>query len=87
MTIPELEGYLKNLGQPKFRAKQIFTWLHDKRVLTFDEMTNLPAALRESLKNDCEIAAFTTERKLCSAIDGTIKYLYRLSDGEYVEAF
>lgn len=86
MTIPELEEYLKNLGQPKFRAKQIFTWLHDKRVLTFDEMTNLPAALRESLKNDCEIAAFTTERKLCSAIDGTIKYLYRLSDGEYVES-
>ena len=46
MTIPELESFLTELKQPKFRAKQIFSWLHEKRVLSFNEMTNLPASLR-----------------------------------------
>ena len=50
MTIPELESFLTELKQPKFRAKQIFSWLHEKRVLSFNEMTNLPASLREQLK-------------------------------------
>ena len=86
MTIAELETFMGELGEPKFRAKQIFQWLHDKRVLSFDEMKNLPAGLREKLKTTCTITAFTIERKLVSAIDGTIKYLYRLADGEYVES-
>lgn len=86
MTIAELETFMGELGEPKFRAKQIFQWLHDKRVLSFDEMKNLPAGLREKLKETCTITAFTIERKLVSAIDGTIKYLYRLADGEYVES-
>ena len=47
LTIPELEAFMQQLGQPKFRAKQIFQWLHQKRVLSFDEMKNLPAPLRE----------------------------------------
>ena len=86
MTISELEALLTGMGQPKFRAKQLFSWMHDKRVLSFDEMKNLPASLREQLKRDCSLTAFTTERRLCSQTDGTIKYLYRLEDGEYVES-
>ena len=86
MTIPELEELMLLMGQPKFRAKQIFQWLHQKRVLTFDEMKNLPTSLREELSKTCTITSFSIERKLVSQIDGTTKYLYRLSDGEYVES-
>ena len=86
MTIPELEELMLLMGQPKFRAKQIFQWLHQKRVLTFDEMKNLPTSLREELSKPCTITSFSIERKLVSQIDGTTKYLYRLSDGEYVES-
>ena len=86
MTIPELEGLMKEWGEPKFRAGQIFQWLHQKRVLTFEAMQNLPLPLRQKLLERCRITAFTVERKLISALDGTIKYLYRLPDGEYVES-
>lgn len=86
MTLPELEALLSGLGQPKFRGKQLFSWLHEKRVLSFEEMTNLPAALRERLAENCCITALETERKLVSQLDGTIKYLYRLQDGEHVES-
>ncbi len=86
MTLPELEALLSGLGQPKFRGKQLFSWLHEKRVLSFEEMTNLPAALRERLAETCCITALETERKLVSQLDGTIKYLYRLQDGEHVES-
>ena len=85
MNVPELEGLLAHWGQPKFRAKQIFSWLHDKRVLTFGEMTNLPAALREKLE-ECAITSLEVERKLVSRLDGTVKYLYRLPDGQHVES-
>ena len=86
MTIPDFEELMRLMGQPKFRAKQIFQWLHQKRVLTFDEMKNLPTSLREELSKTCTITSFSIERKLVSQIDGTTKYLYRLSDGEYVES-
>lgn len=86
MNVPELEGLLAHWGQPKFRARQIFSWLHDKRVLTFGEMTNLPAALREKLETECAITSLEVERKLVSQLDGTVKYLYRLPDGQHVES-
>ncbi len=86
MTIPELESLMLSMGQPKFRAKQIFQWLHQKKVLSFDEMKNLPASLRDELSQSCTITQFSIERKLVSQLDGTTKYLYRLSDGEYVES-
>lgn len=86
MTIPELESFLTELKQPKFRAKQIFSWLHEKRVLSFNEMTNLPVSLREQLKENCTITSLTVERKLVSQLDGTVKYLYRLADGQHIES-
>lgn len=84
MLPQELGVWLKELGQPSFRAKQIFQWLH-RGVTSFDEMTNLPKTLRETLKGQSYITVPHVERKQQSALDGTIKYLWRLGDGNCVE--
>ena len=84
MTIPELGQVLKELGQPAFRAKQVYTWLH-KGVRSYEQMTNLPKALRDLLAERYPICAPEVVRKQESKLDGTIKYLWRLSDGNCVE--
>ena len=84
LTQPELANILNELGQPAFRAKQIFTWLH-KGVRSYDEMTNLPKGLRDTLAQQYPINAPKVVRKQESKKDGTIKYLWELSDGNCVE--
>ena len=84
MTLPEIGAVLKELGQPAFRAKQVYTWLH-KGVKSYDEMTNLPKALRDILAEQYPIRAPKVVRKQESQRDGTIKYLWELSDGNCVE--
>ena len=84
LTQPELADILKELGQPKFRAKQVYTWLH-KGVCSYDEMTNLPKGLRDVLAEKYPINAPKVVRKQESQKDGTIKYLWELSDGNCVE--
>ena len=84
LTQPELAGILKELGQPAFRAKQVYTWLH-KGVRSYDEMTNLPKGLRDQLSENYPINAPKVVRKQESQKDGTIKYLWELSDGNCVE--
>ena len=84
MTLPELGAVLKEMGQPAFRAKQIYTWLH-KGVRSYEEMTNLPKALRDTLGERFPICPPQVVRKQESAKDGTIKYLWQLSDGNCVE--
>ena len=84
MTIPELEEFLNSIGEPKFRAKQIFVWMH-KGAESFDEMTNLSKSLRARLTNLCTLNVPQVERKQVSKIDGTIKYLWRLEDDNCVE--
>ena len=84
MTLPELSAVLKELNQPAFRAKQVFTWLH-KGVRSFEEMSNLPKALRDALAEKYPIQAPQVVRKQESQRDGTIKYLWRLWDGNCVE--
>ena len=84
LTQPELADILKQLGQPAFRAKQVFTWLH-KGVRSYDEMTNLPKSLREALARDYPLYIPKVVRKQESQKDGTIKYLWQLSDGNCVE--
>ncbi len=84
MTPEEMEDYFKTLGQPAFRAGQVFSWLH-KGAASFEEMTNLPKELRQTLAQTCDITPPTVARKQVSAEDGTIKYLWRLSDGNCVE--
>ena len=82
----ELEAELAALGQPKFRAKQIFSWLHEKRVTSFAEMTNIPASLRTVLEENYYINTLKIVRRLESKLDGTVKYLYELKDKNCVEA-
>ena len=84
MTLPEISQVLKELGQPEFRAKQVFTWLH-KGVRTYDEMTNLPQTLRKALAEGYPIRAPQAVRRQESQKDGTIKYLWKLSDGNCME--
>ena len=84
MTLPELTETVKTLGQPAFRGKQIYTWLH-KGARSYDEMTNLPKSLRDALAEQYPIYAPKPVRKQESARDGTIKYLWELSDGNCVE--
>ena len=84
MTIAELQGVLKSLGQPAFRAKQVYTWLH-KGVRSYEEMTNLPKVLRDLLAEHYPICAPEVVRKQESKVDGTVKYLWRLADGNCVE--
>ena len=84
MTQQELSQFLKELGEPAFRAKQVFTWLH-RGAASFDEMTNLSKSLREKLKGRCFITVPVVARKQESRLDGTIKYLWELSDGNCIE--
>lgn len=85
MTVSEISELMKEMGQPSFRAEQIFKWLHSGTV-SFDEMSNLSKDLRKRLEERCYIADVQTVKRLQSAIDGTVKYLYRLYDGETVES-
>ncbi len=84
MTQAEIGAVLKELGQPAFRAKQVYTWLH-KGVRSYEEMTNLPKALRDILAEKYPICPPQVIRKQESQKDGTIKYLWKLSDGNCVE--
>lgn len=86
LTKEKLTTAITQMGLPKFRAKQIFLWLHQKNVKSFEEMTNLPASLREQLSTQFYIPQLKIVRKLVSQIDGTIKYLFELPDGERVES-
>ena len=84
MTQQELARFLKELGEPAFRAKQVFTWLH-RGVTSFEDMTNLSKPLREKLAERCFITVPMVARKQESRLDGTIKYLWELSDGNCIE--
>ena len=86
MDITELQELLRELGEPKFRAKQLFDWLHAKQVDSFAEMTNLSKSLREKLGETAAINGVKIVRRLVSQIDGTRKYLFALSDGAIIES-
>ena len=84
MTLQEIAAVLKEMGQPGYRAKQVFTWLH-KGVTSYEQMTNLPQQLRQMLAEKFPIRPPRVVRKQESQKDGTIKYLWQLSDGNCVE--
>lgn len=85
MTLAELQDAFAALGEPKFRAKQVFAWLH-RGAVSFEAMTNLSKPLRETLDSLYFINRPTVARKQISRLDGTIKYLWRLRDGNCVES-
>lgn len=86
LTYEKLNSVIEELGQPTFRAKQIYAWLHKYGVSSFDEMTNISKQLREILADSYFISTCEIEDKYASKIDDTVKYLFRLYDGEYVES-
>ena len=84
MTLPEMTAHFKQMGQPAFRAKQVYSWLH-KGIASYEEMTNVPQALRVALQQEHPLFAPKVVRKQESKLDGTIKYLWQLADGNCVE--
>ena len=85
MTLSELQDITRNLGMPKFTAKQIATWIYDKRIDSINEMTNLSLKQREKLNEEYEIGASAPIEAMRSA-DGTIKYLFRTPDNNFIES-
>ena len=83
-TEPQLAELVKEMGQPAFRAKQLFKWLHEKQARSFSEMTNQPKAFLAALEERFFIETLETERRQQSK-DGTVKYLFRLPDGNCIE--
>lgn len=84
-TYDELENFITSLGQPKFRAKQIFKWLYVKPT-EIEAMTDLPKSFREKLSSECTVCLPKIEEKFISSIDETRKYLLKLEDGNYIES-
>ncbi|QEK12773.1 23S rRNA (adenine(2503)-C(2))-methyltransferase RlmN [Crassaminicella thermophila] len=84
-NIQELEDFLTSIGEKRFRARQVFEWIH-KGIENIDEMTNLSKALREKLKEEGYIGVLKIEDVLISKIDGTRKYLFLLEDGNIIES-
>ncbi|MBR1849021.1 MAG: 23S rRNA (adenine(2503)-C(2))-methyltransferase RlmN [Lachnospiraceae bacterium] len=85
-TLSELTEEFQALGEKKFRAKQVYEWIHQKLVDDVDAMTNLSGAFREQLKNGYTMTHLEIEDLQISKEDGTRKYLFRLADGNYVES-
>ena len=83
-TEPQLAELVKEMGQPTFRAKQLFKWLHEKQARSFSEMTDQPKAFLAALEERFFIETLETERRQQSK-DGTVKYLFRLPDGNCIE--
>lgn len=85
LTYEQLQAFVVQLGEKTFRAKQIFTWLY-RGVTSFAEMTDLSKPLRERLEAQAFINVLSIERKQVSRLDGTVKYLFRLMDGNFIES-
>lgn len=86
LTYEQLNTVLTEMSLPKFRAKQIFQWLHKYGCDSFDDMTNISKDLRERLSDSYFISSCAIEDKYVSRLDGTVKYLFHLYDGEYIES-
>ena len=85
-TLDELKAELAKMGEKAFKAGQIYSWLHKRGAVSFDEMTDISKNLRENLKNSYVIHNCSIEKKLVSMYDSTVKYLFRLHDGELIES-
>jgi len=87
MDKPQLEAYVTQvLGEKAFRAGQLYSWMHLKLAESFDEMTDLPLQFRDRLKRECGLVTLQTAGKYVSGIDGTVKYLFMLPDGNIIES-
>lgn len=86
LTLSELQEEMERLGEKRFRAGQIYSWLHEKLADDFQEMTNLSGALRERLEQEYELIRLPLVKVQTSVQDGTSKFLFRLGDGSVIES-
>ena len=86
MSEEELKELLLSMGEKSFRAAQIFSWIHEKKAETFDDMTNLSRALREKLKKECELIRLNAVEIQKSRLDGTRKYAFALPEGKIIDS-
>ncbi len=86
LTLSELTNRIKELGEPAFRAKQLYEWMHIKQVRSYDEMTNIPKGLKEKLKENFDYTALEAIEVQESKIDDTKKFLFALPDGNVIES-
>ena len=84
LTLPEVEELVSEIKEPRFRSKQIYGWI--SKGMWGDEMSNIPMSLRKKLDDVCEFRLPRVKRKLVSQLDGTVKYLFELIDGEFIES-
>ncbi len=86
LDLNELTEYLEGLGEKKFRAKQIYRWLHVSLVSSYEEMRNIPKSLQEKLEQEAPLYSLKIADLQVSKLDGTRKYLFELQDGNMIEA-
>lgn len=86
MTFDELAAEFSEMGFPAFRARQVYRWLHFSLAASYEKMTNLPKAMRERLEAEYPLNICTVVKKQVSKEDGTVKFLYALHDGDYIES-
>ena len=86
MNVEEIKSSLAEIGEKPFKASQIYSWLHKHNVDSFNEMTNISKDLRAYLEKNYDILTCSIEKKLISVYDDTVKYLFRLNDGELIES-
>jgi len=86
LTLTELTDEIIKLGEPKFRASQVYDWMHKKKVVSFDEMKNVPSSLKDKLGSEFDFVSLKIELVQESKIDGTRKYLFKLDDGNLIES-
>jgi 23S rRNA (adenine2503-C2)-methyltransferase len=86
LTLPELQEAIKAIGEPAFRAKQLYEWMHVKQARNYDEMTNIPKALKEKLKANFEYTCLEAIQVQESKLDDTKKFLFALADGNVIES-
>ena len=84
-NLEQLAAFIEDVGQPRYRAEQIFRWLHTENVPDFDSMTNIPLSVRRILDENSYINSLKIKKKLASRVDDTVKYLYEAMDGQTLE--
>lgn len=85
MTLQELEQYMEEIGEQKFRARQLYEWMHKKLARNLDEMTNLPKNLKQKIREGAGMLSVKEVKRFTSRIDGTAKFLFELYDGSIIE--
>jgi 23S rRNA (adenine2503-C2)-methyltransferase len=86
MTLEQMESLIESIGQPKYRAAQLFNWIYKRGILSFDEMTNFAKSLRQQLEDWAEIGHVSVEKQVTSTDGQTTKFLFKLNDGLHVES-